>query len=75
MDKKYILKNLLSGTILRIFSLGLSVIIAFFMMPFMIHSLGDTQYGLWVIIGTITGYYGFLDFGLSPATARYIDVV
>lgn len=73
MNKNYILKKLFSGTVLRIVVLCASIIIAFFMMPFLIHSLGDTQYGLWVLVGTLTGYYGFLDFGLASATQRYIS--
>jgi len=72
MGKNYILKKLFSGTILRVLFLIVSIMVAFYMMPFLVHTLGDTQYGLWVLVGTLTGYYGFLDFGLAAATQRYI---
>jgi len=39
---------------------------------FIIHSIGDRWYGLWVIVGTLMGYYGLLDFGLASASQRFI---
>lgn len=64
-------KHLLAGSALRFISLVANVVIAFFMMPFVIASLGDRWYGLWVVVGTLTSYYGFLDLGLSSATQRF----
>lgn len=51
----------------------LQIIVAFVMMPFIIHSLGDRMYGFWVLIGTFMGYYGLLDLGLSSATSRFVS--
>ena len=48
-----------------------SLIISFFMMPFVIHHLGDTAYGIWILIGSLTGYLGLLDFGISSAIVKY----
>jgi O-antigen/teichoic acid export membrane protein len=63
---------ILKGSFLRLFALVLNMAIAFYLMPFIIHSIGDRWYGLWAIVGAIMGYYGLLDFGLSTATQRYI---
>ncbi len=49
------------------------IIVGFFMSPFIIHSLGDTGYGLWVLVGSLTGYMGILDFGLRPAIVKYVS--
>lgn len=49
-----------------------SVASSFFLMPFVIHSLGDRWYGLWILIGSFVGVYGLLDFGISNATQRYL---
>lgn len=65
------LKRLLAGSALRLISLVANVAIAFYMMPFVIASLGDRWYGLWTIVGTLTSYYGFLDLGLASATQRF----
>lgn len=42
-------------------------------MPFLIHSLGDRNYSMWALIGTLTGCYGVIDLGLGAATGRYIS--
>jgi O-antigen/teichoic acid export membrane protein len=64
--------RLLSGSILRTISLLITIAISFFMMPFLIHSIGDKWYGLWVLVGSLLGYYMVVDFGLLSATQRYL---
>ena len=46
--------------------------VAFYMMPFVIHAIGDRWYGMWTLVATFMGYYGYLDFGLSVATQRFV---
>jgi O-antigen/teichoic acid export membrane protein len=67
-----VFKRLASGGLLRVVTLLSTVLISFFMMPFVIHTLGSKWYGLWVIIGSLMGYYSVMDFGLLSATQRYI---
>lgn len=43
-------------------------------MPFLIQKLGNTTYGLWILIGTLTGYFGVLDLGVSAAVGRLIAI-
>jgi len=64
-------KLLASGALLRVLVLFSSIVSAFFLMPFIIHSIGERWYGLWIIIGTLMGYYGLLDFGLTNASQRF----
>lgn len=73
MNTQYMISKLISGSILKILFLVISVVIAFFMMPFLVDSLGDRYYGFWVLIGTAMGFYGFMDFGLSTAIQRFIS--
>lgn len=65
--------RLITNTIIRTGLFLISVIVALAMTPFIIHSLGDRSYGLWAIIGTIMGFYGFFDFGITTAVARYVS--
>jgi O-antigen/teichoic acid export membrane protein len=41
-------------------------------MPYLIQRLGSGTYGLWILIGTLTGYFGVLDLGISAALGRLI---
>jgi O-antigen/teichoic acid export membrane protein len=65
--------RLIRNSILRVLNLIAAVIVSFFMMPFMIRSMGDRWYGLWVLVGTFVGYYALLDLGLLSAIQRYIS--
>ncbi|MCX6720127.1 MAG: MATE family efflux transporter, partial [Candidatus Staskawiczbacteria bacterium] len=50
----------------------LSIVIAFFMMPFLLRVLGDKMYGLWILSGAFLAYMGYLDLGISSAVARFV---
>jgi O-antigen/teichoic acid export membrane protein len=61
----------MSGSVLRVTTIVVQALISFYMMPFLVQYLGDRNYGLWVLVGTVMGYYGFLDFGLTIAVSRF----
>ncbi|HOW36383.1 MAG TPA: oligosaccharide flippase family protein [Candidatus Omnitrophota bacterium] len=65
-------KRIISGFLFKAANTILSIVIAFFMMPFILHALGDRMYGLWILVGVFMGYMGYLDFGVSQAVSRYI---
>lgn len=67
-----VLKKLLKGSVLRSITLVANIIVGFFMLPFMIHSLGEDQYGIWIFVGAIIGFYGLLDVGFGSAIIRFI---
>src|SRR5882762_5714592 len=50
----------------------LSGVISFFLSPFIVRHLGDTAYGVWVLLVSLTGYLGFLDLGIRGAVTRYV---
>ncbi len=46
----------------------------FFLVPFIVHSLGEQMYGgVWAIIGALTAYIGLLDMGTGTAFVKYIS--
>lgn len=47
-------------------------LIAFLMLPFVIHKVGDATYGLWAIVLSLSGYMGILNLGLRPAINKYV---
>jgi O-antigen/teichoic acid export membrane protein len=63
---------LLRGSMLRTVLLIANIAVGFFLMPFVVHAVGDRWYGMWVLVGTLIGYYGYFDFGLSVAVQRFI---
>lgn len=49
-----------------------NVVTTFFISPYVVKSLGNTTYGLWVLLGSLVGYLGLLDFGVRGAVTRYV---
>lgn len=55
------------------FSLGFDVLVGLFLSPFLLHWLGDTAFGIWVLIFSVTGYYGLFDLGIRSSVVRYVS--
>ena len=47
--------------------------VAFLLSPFLVHSLGDRGYGLWILVLSVTGYMGLLDTGLKVSIIKYVS--
>ena len=67
-DKRQILKNVGSSW----FALGVNVVVGIFISPYILHRLGDEAFGLWVLIFSVTGYYGLFDLGIRSSIVRYV---
>ncbi len=50
-----------------------SIVIAFFLSPYLVRTLGDTGYGVWSIIASLTAYMSLLDLGVTSAVAKYVS--
>lgn len=50
-----------------------TIIIAFLISPYLVHTLGDTKYGIWSILAALTGYMALMDLGVSSAIAKYVS--
>jgi O-antigen/teichoic acid export membrane protein len=40
--------------------------------PYLVSRLGDATYGLWIFIGSLTGYFGLLDLGVRGSVGRHV---
>src|SRR5579862_7279776 len=69
LEKLEIIKNVGSSW----FSLGVNVIVGIFLSPFILHRLGDGAFGIWVLIFSLTGYYGVFDLGIRSSIVRYVS--
>lgn len=65
-------RKLLNGSVSRIILLITSIGIGLFMMPFLVHTLGDEQYGMWVLVGAVVSFYSLMDFGMAGAMQRFL---
>jgi O-antigen/teichoic acid export membrane protein len=52
--------------------LAVSIAVGFFLSPIILHKLGDEAYGLWLLIFSITGYYGLFDLGIRSSIIKHV---
>lgn len=65
------LNQLKKGAILSYLSLFTSILVALLYTPIMIRLLGQSEYGLYAMIGSLIAYFSVLDLGLGNAIVRY----
>jgi hypothetical protein len=59
-EKRQILENVGSSWS----ALAVNVMVGIFLSPFILHRLGDAAFGIWVLIFSVTDYYGLFDLGI-----------
>ncbi len=66
---RVIIRNALSNWV----NIGISSIIAFFMLPFLVNTLGAQVYGIWLLMMAVAGYGIFMDFGITNSIIKYVS--
>ncbi len=66
------MSQLKKGALLSYLSIFLTNGIGLLLTPYIIHKLGDSEYGLYTLIGSLIAYIGVLDFGLNNTIVRFI---
>src|SRR5258708_24045325 len=68
IDKGQILRNVGSSW----FALGVNMWVGIFLSPYILHRLGDNAFGIWIVVFSVTGYYGLFDLGIRSSIVRYV---
>ena len=66
---RVILRNIFSNWV----AYFVSVVIGLVLSPIVVHSLGNDLYGIWTIIVSFSGYYGLVNFGITPSISYYLS--
>ena len=61
------------GTILGYLEIVIRVLIAFFYTPIMLRLMGNSEYGLYSLVSSVTAYLSVLDMGFGNAIVRYVS--
>lgn len=65
-------ERVILGTLANSAGQFITLVIGFFLTPFIVHQLGAVDYGLWALIGSIVAYAWLLDFGIWGALVKFI---
>jgi O-antigen/teichoic acid export membrane protein len=64
--------NLFAGTLTRYLLLAVNIGMGVFLMPFTVHHLGTTEYGVWMLAASLTAYFQLLDLGYGSGLVRHV---
>jgi O-antigen/teichoic acid export membrane protein len=67
------MSQLKKGAILSYFNIFLNVAIGLLLTPFIITKLGDSEYGLYTLIGSFVAYLSLMDLGLNNTIVRFVS--
>jgi O-antigen/teichoic acid export membrane protein len=65
-------KQLMKSSFFRVVEIAIATTISLLLTPYLIHHLGDANYGLWILILSALGWFSFIDLGFSDAVQRNI---
>lgn len=65
------LRRVVTGSVLGMISLTITMLVSILMMPYIVHAVGDRMYGMWIFLASFVSYYSLLDLGLSMAVTRF----
>lgn len=65
------LNQLKFGAILSYITMGLGYVVSIVYTPIMLRLLGQSEYGLYVLVASVVAYLGVLNFGFGSAYMRY----
>lgn len=51
---------------------AVNAVVTLLLTPYVLHELGVARYGIWILTGTLIGYYGFLDLGFRAGVTQYL---
>ena len=64
--------QIIRNVLMNWMAFAVTILAGFLMSPFLVRHLGDAVYGVWVLLGSLAGYLGLLDFGLIPSMVKYV---
>jgi O-antigen/teichoic acid export membrane protein len=64
--------NLVTGTATKYVLLAVNLGLGIFLMPFTVRHLGTAQYGLWMLVASMTYYFQLLDLGYGSGLVRHV---
>lgn len=67
------MNQLKKGALLSYANIFLTNIIGLILTPFIVKSLGDSEYGLYSLIGALIGYLTIMDLGMNNTIVRYVS--
>ena len=66
------ISNIMAGTATKYALLAVNIGLGVVLMPFTVRHLGTAQYGLWMLVASLTYYFQLLDLGYGSGLVRHV---
>lgn len=63
---------LMTGMFANWTAFAVSVVVSFFLSPFVVHRLGNVAYGVWILANSSIAYMALLDLGMRSAVTHFV---
>jgi O-antigen/teichoic acid export membrane protein len=63
---------LMTGIVVNWMTFAISVVVSFFLSPFVVHHLGNVAYGVWVLANSSIAYMNLFDLGMRGAVTHFV---
>jgi O-antigen/teichoic acid export membrane protein len=64
--------RIIGNVLMNWLAFAITLLSGFLLSPFLVRHLGDSVYGVWVLIGSLAGYLGLLDLGVTTSIVKYV---
>ena len=68
---KYSMRTI-NNAVFNVISWIIPIIFSLVFLPYIVHKIGDEEYGILTLILTVIGYFSILDLGLENAVIKYV---
>ena len=65
-------RSLALGAATNCAAFAATLLVSFFLAPYLIRSLGDARYGVWCIVEAIAAYFTLFDLGIAACLVRFV---
>ena len=72
MKRSNISQKIVKNTFYNMIGKFFGILAALFLTPYIIRHIGIERFGLWAIVGVMTGYFGLIDCGIGTSFVKYI---
>jgi O-antigen/teichoic acid export membrane protein len=65
-------RSLLLGAITNWAAFAATLLVSFFLAPYLVQHLGDARYGVWCVVESILAYFTLFDLGIAACLVRFV---
>lgn len=66
-------QKVLKNTFYNIIGTSSLILVSLILIPYILHNIGEKQFGIWVMVNILIAYLGFFDIGIRVSVIKYIS--